>query len=84
ESGTAAPDLSKKAPAALRASAAENDDVPMTFSGPSEGGGTEIHSEDEELADPAVESASRRERRAAARANAKSSRPKPPKSRKKR
>ena len=88
------PDLDaarQKVPAALRAGGgapaplgAGGDDVPMTFSGPSEGGGTEVHSEAEELADPAVESASRRERRAAARASVRGSRPKPPKSKKKR
>ncbi|MXP20581.1 preprotein translocase subunit SecA [Gordonia sp. HNM0687] len=74
----------QEAPAALRAVGVEQPEVPMTFSGPSEGGGTEIHSEDEELDDPALVSATRRERRAAARQSVKGSRPKPPKSKKKR
>lgn len=74
----------QEAPAALRAVGVEQPEVPMTFSGPSEGGGTEIHSEDEELDDPALVSATRRERRAAARQSVKGSRPKPPKAKKKR
>ncbi|MEE3850976.1 preprotein translocase subunit SecA [Gordonia sp. LSe1-13] len=75
----------QQAPPALRAVGVEQPDVPMTFSGPSEGGGTEIHSEEEELDDPALVSATRRERRAAARQSAKGgTRQKPPKSKKRR
>ena len=76
-------DSGSQVPAALRGSGASNGDVPMTFSGPDEGGGTVVHSEEEELSG-ASESASRRERRAAERANTKGSRPKPPKAKKQR
>ncbi|WP_040524113.1 preprotein translocase subunit SecA [Gordonia effusa] len=73
-----------EAPAALRArGVAEPAEVPMTYSGPAEDGGTEVSSDAEELEDPALASASRRERRAAARSGAKTT-TKPPKSKKKR
>ncbi|GAB92958.1 preprotein translocase subunit SecA [Gordonia rhizosphera] len=71
-------------PAALRAVGVDKPDVPMTFSGPSEGGGTETHSAEEELDDPALVSATRRERRAAARQSVKGTRAKPPKSKRRR
>jgi preprotein translocase subunit SecA len=74
----------KQVPPALRAVGVEQPEVPMTFSGPSEGGGTEVHSAEEELDDPALVSATRRERRAAARESVKGARQKPPKSKKKR
>ncbi|RPA61125.1 preprotein translocase subunit SecA [Gordonia oryzae] len=78
---------SSQAPPALRAVGDRTPDggpdaSEMTFSGPDEGGGEVSHSEAEELEDPAVTSASRRERRAAARAQTKTSRP--PKAKKKR
>ena len=75
-----------QAPAALRAVGVEEaagDDTGITYSGPSETGGTQVHSEDEEHDDPAVVAASRRERRAAARSTGKAG-AKPPKSKKKR
>ncbi|MGW0039079.1 preprotein translocase subunit SecA [Gordonia sp. NPDC003376] len=84
--GAAATNGAQQAPAALRAvgvNGAESDEAARTFSGPNEDGGTVVHSEDEELDDPAVTSANRRERRAAARAGARSG-PKPPKAKKKR
>ena len=71
-------------PDALRARA--EDEREMTFSGPAEGGGTEVYTEleDEEDYDPGLVSATRRERRAAARATQKGARQKPPKSKKRR
>ncbi|MDL9936728.1 preprotein translocase subunit SecA [Gordonia sp. ABSL1-1] len=71
-----------KVPAALRASGAADGEVPMTFSGPGEQGERVVHSAEEELG--AAESATRRERRAAARAGTRQSGPKPPKAKKKR
>ncbi|WLP89782.1 preprotein translocase subunit SecA [Gordonia sp. NB41Y] len=82
----AATNGAQQAPAALRAVGiddSESDEAALSFSGPDEGGGTVVHSEDEELDDPAVTSANRRERRAAARAGTRTG-PKPPKAKKKR
>ena len=75
------------APPALRAVGIgdeQPDDSEMSFSGPSESGDTVVHTEGEELEDPALVSATRRERRAAARSQTKGATPKPPKSKKKR
>ncbi len=69
------------APTALRARGFEDAKPDMVYTGPSEDGGTRKISEAE---DTAGLSASRRERRAAARAGGRSSGPKPPKARKKR
>ena len=73
----------QQVPAALRS--APEEERQMTYSGPSEDGGTEVYTEfDDEDYDPALVSATRRERRAAARANQKGSGAKPPKSKKRR
>ncbi|GGF25317.1 protein translocase subunit SecA [Williamsia phyllosphaerae] len=69
------------APTALRARGFEDEQQDLVYTGPSEDGGTQQISEAE---DTAGLSASRRERRAAARSNGRNSGPKPPKARKKR
>ncbi|GAB2647738.1 preprotein translocase subunit SecA [Gordonia jinhuaensis] len=81
-------------PEALRGNGSgDSEDDAVLFSGPSEGGGLQTHTFAEEEggaesadseADTALASASRRERRAAARADARGSRNKPAKSRKRR
>ncbi|MBJ7290218.1 preprotein translocase subunit SecA [Williamsia sp.] len=69
------------APTALRARGFEDETPDLVYTGPSEDGGTQQISEAE---DTAGLSASRRERRAAARSSGRNSGPKPPKARKKR
>jgi preprotein translocase subunit SecA len=77
----------RQAPPALRAvgvSDSAPDESEISYSGPDEDGSTVVHSEADELEDPALVSATRRERRAAARAQGKTTGGKPPKSKKKR
>jgi preprotein translocase subunit SecA len=71
------------APAALRAKGIDDGSVNagLTYSGPSESGGTQVR---RSAASPDGQSGTRKERRAAARAGSKGDAPKPPKTRKRR